>query len=84
MVMHTKQANFTLPVDLLREFRARVPRGQQSRVVAEALRRELSRQKFDQALEVCYGAWKARPHPELSGGTQRYLRRSRRSSRGRK
>jgi hypothetical protein len=79
----TRQANFTLPVDLLEELRRRVPRGDQSRVVGEALRHELARLRFRQALEDSFGAWKAGSHPELARGTRRFLRGLRKSSRTR-
>ena len=80
----TRQANFTLPEDLLEELRKTVPRGEQSRVVGEALRNELKRIKFQKALRKSFGAWKARPHPELARGTRRYVRSLRRSSRPRR
>ncbi len=35
----TKQANFSLPGQLLEELSRQVPKGEQSRVVAEALRK---------------------------------------------
>lgn len=38
-----KQANFMLPVDLIEELRRSVPRREQSKAVAEALRKELKR-----------------------------------------
>lgn len=80
----TRQANFTLPEDLLEELKRTVPRGEQSRVVSEALRNELKRLRFQKALQRSFGAWKAKRHPELAGGTRRYVRRLRRSSRPRR
>ena len=41
-----KQANFALPAELMDELRCTIPRGEQSKVVAEALRKELKRLKF--------------------------------------
>ena len=41
-----KQANFALPAELLDELRRSIPRGEQSKVVAEALWKELKRLKF--------------------------------------
>ena len=79
--METKQANFLLPVELLRELRARVPRGEQSRVVAEALRCELQRRRLREAIDKAYGAWANNPHPELADGVEAYIRRSRSSKR---
>ena len=79
-----RQANFTLPEDLLEELKQTVPRGEQSRVVGEALRNELKRIKFRQALEETFGGWKAEKHPELAKGTRRYVRTLRRSSRSKR
>jgi len=77
----TRQANFTLPEDLLDELRRAVPKGQQSRVVGEALRNELARLRFRQALERSFGAWAASKHPELAKGTGHYVRSLRKPSR---
>jgi hypothetical protein len=77
----TKQANFALPVDLLDELRRTVPRGEQSRVVGEALRNELRRIKFARAVQESFGAWRDEAHPELGRGTRRFVRSVRKSSR---
>jgi hypothetical protein len=77
-----KQANFVLPPELLDELRHTIPRGEQSKVVAEALRKELKRLRFRQALEHTFGAWQEEKHPELEQGTEQFIRGLRRSSRG--
>ncbi len=77
----TRQANFTLPGDLLDELRRTVPKGDQSRVVGEALRNELKRLRFKQALDASFGAWRAGRHPELAGGPRRFIRSLRKSRR---
>ena len=77
----TRQANFTLPEDLLDELRRAVPRGEQSRVVGEALRNELTRIRFRRALDQSFGSWSRSRHPELARGTRPYVRAQRRSSR---
>ncbi len=77
-----RQANFVLPVDLIEDLRRTVPRGEQSRVVAEALRKELKRLRFQRAIKNAFGAWSHEPHPELGAGVDQYLRQVRRSSRG--
>ncbi|MBM3132764.1 MAG: hypothetical protein FJZ95_07015 [Chloroflexi bacterium] len=77
----SKQANFTLPADLIEEMRQIVPRGEQSKVVADALRKELRRLKFRRALEGAFGVWKDAEHPELGEGTDEYIRKLRSSSR---
>jgi Arc/MetJ-type ribon-helix-helix transcriptional regulator len=79
-----KQANFTLPEELLEELKRAVPRGEQSRVVGEALRSELKRIKFRKSLEASFGAWTKERHPELARGTRRFVRSLRRSSRGKR
>lgn len=58
-----------------------VPRGEQSRVVGEALRNELKRIRFRKALVESFGAWKTETHPELEKGTRRFVRSLRRSTR---
>ncbi len=60
-----------LPEDLLEELRRAVPRGEQSRVVGEALRRELTRLRFRTAIEGSFDAWKASKHPELARSSWR-------------
>ncbi len=50
---------------LLEELRRQVPKGEQSRIVAEALRKELLRLRFGRALDNAFGAWKDEDHPEL-------------------
>jgi hypothetical protein len=68
MTTATRQANFLLPDDVIEELKASVPRRQQSKVVAEALRKELKRLKLAKALETSFGAWKEKDHPELKKG----------------
>lgn len=77
----TKQANFTLPEDLLDELKKTVPKGEQSRVVGEALRHELKRIKFKKALQNSFGTWRTTAHPELDKGARRFVRSLRKSSR---
>lgn len=81
MATAARQANFTLPGDLLEELRRTVPKGEQSRVVGAALRSELKRIKFQKAVEASFGTWKAEKHPELAKGTRAFVRSLRRSAR---
>ncbi len=76
-----KQANFMLPVELIEELKRNVPRREQSKVVAEALRKELKRIRFRRALDSSFGAWSEELHPELEKGVDEYVRQMRRSSR---
>lgn len=82
MSISTQQANFILPVDLLKELRRNVPKGEQSKVVSAALRKELKRIEFKAALGECFGAWSKGGHPELKKGIGSYIRSLRYSSRG--
>lgn len=81
MASVARQANFTLPEDLLGELKRTVPKGEQSKVVAQALRNELKRIKFKKALEKSFGAWKAGKHPELAQGSRQLIRSLRKSTR---
>ena len=77
----TRQANFLLPEELVEELRNTVPKREQSKVVAEGLRRELKRLRLLKAIETSFGAWRDEDHPELSEGTEGYVRKIRKSSR---
>ena len=56
------------------ELKRTVPKGEQSKVVGEALRNELKRIKFQKVLEESFGARKGRRHPELAKGASRFVR----------
>ena len=77
----TKQANFLLPEDLIEELRKSVPKREQSKVVAEALKKELKRIKLQDVLQTSFGIWKEKDHPELKRGTKAFIRKLRRSTR---
>lgn len=77
----TKQANFLLPEDLIIELKKTVSKREMSKVVAEALRKELKRIRLQKALQTSFGAWKDKDHPELKGGTEAYIRKLRQSRR---
>lgn len=77
----TRQANFLLPEDLLDELKKTVAKREQSKVVAEALRKELKHMKLKKALQTSFGSWKDKDHPELKGGTDAFVRKLRKSTR---
>lgn len=77
----TKQANFLLPEDLLEELKIVASKRQQSKVVADALRKELKRLRLEKVLNPSFGAWKNNDHPEFKEGTDAYVRRLRKSTR---
>lgn len=72
-----QQANFLIPEDVLTDLRQLVPRGEQSQVVTEALRRELKRRKLKGALESSFGAWGRRKELGSTRSFVRSLRRER-------
>lgn len=76
-----RQANFSIPEDILDDLKKHVARRQQSRFVADALRKELKRLRLLSVLEESFGAWKDADHPELAGGTEEYVRKIRKSTR---
>lgn len=81
MNVATRQANFLLPEDLIEELRKSVPRREQSKVIAEALRKELKRMKLQKALQTSFGAWKDEDRPELQEGTEAFIKSLRKSDR---
>ena len=81
MASTTRQANFTLPEDLLDELKRAVPKGEQSKVVGDALRHELKRIKFKKSLQLSFGAWVKAEHADLAKGARRFVRALRKSSR---
>lgn len=76
-----RQANFLLPEDLLDDLKKSVAKRQQSKLVADALRKELKRLKMEKSLRESFGAWKDKDHPELKKGAEAFVRQSRKSSR---
>jgi hypothetical protein len=81
MASTTKQANFLLPEELLKELKNTVSKRQQSKVVSEALRKELKRLKLAKSLQSSFGAWKEKDHPELREGVSTYVKTIRKSTR---
>lgn len=73
-----QQANFLLPEEVLGDLRRLVPRGEQSQVVTESLRRELKRRKLKTALQKSFGAWGRRRDMGPTRGFVRNLRKERR------
>ena len=76
-----KQANFQIPEDLLNQLRETVGKGELSRFVSQALKRELQRLRQLKAIDETFGAWKGGEHPELAVGVDRFVRNIRKSTR---
>ena len=81
MTVLARQANFMIPDDLLNELKQLVGQRQQSRFVAEAVRKELQRERMKNALKTSFGAWKDEDHPELQDGVDHFVRNQRKSTR---
>jgi hypothetical protein len=81
MTVAARQANFMIPEDLLSDLKELVGQRQQSRFVAEALRKELQRERMKTALNLSFGVWKDEDHPELQDGVETYVRSQRTSTR---
>ena len=81
MSVAVRQAIFMLPDDLLNELKQLDGQRQQSCFVAEAVRKELQREKMKSALQASFSAWKDEDHSELQEGVEPYVRSQRRSSR---
>ena len=79
-----KQANFQIPEDLLNQLRETVDKGELSRFVSGALKRELQRLRQLTAIDETFGAWKGGEHPELATGVDRFVRKVRKSTRGKR
>jgi hypothetical protein len=78
--MHTHRAHILLPEDLVQEIDALVgPRGR-SAFLVETARNEVRRQKLLQFLNSKEPAWKDEDHPELHGGSAKWMRKLRAES----
>ena len=50
-------------------------------MVAEAIKKELKRIKLERTLDESFGIWNDNNHPELGEGTDKYIRKLRKSTR---
>ncbi|MDE2321080.1 MAG: hypothetical protein KGL31_04075 [candidate division NC10 bacterium] len=64
--MQKMKMQVVFPRDLLREVDQVVSRRKRSEFIVEATRKELRRQRLEQAMEKAAGAWSDEGHPELS------------------
>lgn len=81
----TRRINVTLPVTLLDEFRALVPKRQRNEFIVAVLAQELQRLKLEQVLQESSGSWPAQDYPALAtpAGVDAYIREMRASYRPR-
>lgn len=60
--------SITLPANVVKDLRRRVPSQKRGRFVAQAVERELQRLRLQEALLASAGAWSDADHPELADG----------------
>ena len=77
----TKRINVTLPLTLLEELRAFIPKRQRNQFIVSALTREIDRFKLQQALRESRGSWSTEDYPALATATdiETYVRELRAS-----
>jgi len=76
--MTWRQVNVAFPEPLYQQFVRLVPAGRRTRFLTELAEAGLQQLKLRKALDDTYGAWSREEHPELKGGSERYLRKQRR------
>jgi len=81
--MGGKRAHIILPDELATEIDDLVGKRGRSRFIVGAASAEVRRRLQLKALEKAAGSWKDRNHPELKGGTRRWVSRMRRESEAR-
>lgn len=72
-----KQAQFLLPLQLIREFQKYVPKEEQAIIVMDAMDKELKRRKLKSALNSAFGIWKDRKDIKNTRSYVRSLRKER-------
>jgi hypothetical protein len=78
--MRYKRAHVLLPDDLAREIDAIAGRRGRSKFLVETAREAVRRRKLLEFLKSDEPAWKDGDHPELRGGSAKWVRRLRRES----
>ncbi|MCP4357485.1 MAG: hypothetical protein GY796_05635 [Chloroflexi bacterium] len=64
----SKRINVTIPISLLEELKAFVPKRQRNQFIVSALAQEVRRLKLQNALQESSGSWTAQDYPELATG----------------
>ncbi len=62
----SKRINVTVPISLLEELQAFVPKRQRNQFIVSALSEKMRRLKLLQALQKSSGSWAAQDYPELA------------------
>ena len=74
-----RRINVTFPTELLTLLDSIVPSRERNRFIVEATERSLRRERLRQALEISFGTWSAKDHPDLTTAEDidQYIRRLR-------
>lgn len=72
-----KKIHVLVPEGLAKQVDKFVGKKRRSRFITEAVRKEVQRLNFLKAVRETAGAWKDKDHPELKGGTDRWVRKLR-------
>lgn len=78
--MNTKRTHVVIPEQLVKEIDALVGNRQRSSFLKQAAERELMRLRQLKALKSSAGSWKDSDHPELRGGSAKWVRAMRREN----
>lgn len=71
------RAHVVIPEELVREIDRSVGKRKRSLFIEEAARKELQRLRQLSAVRKLKGSWKDEDHPEMKGGTDKWVRRMR-------
>jgi hypothetical protein len=77
----TQRINITVPIALLDELRAFVPKRQRNQFIVAALTQEIRRLKLEHSLQASSGSWSTQDYPALATTTdvEAYVREMRAS-----
>jgi hypothetical protein len=82
-IMSARRTHIIIPEPLVNEIDRLVGKRGRSEFLAQAAEKELRRLQQIRALESVAGVWKDKDHPELKGGTARWVKELRKESEGR-
>ncbi|MCD6318301.1 hypothetical protein J7M02_04470 [Candidatus Aerophobetes bacterium] len=69
-----KRTHVVVPEELVKEIDRISGKRKRSQFITQAVRKEIRRLKFLQAVKETAGAWKDEDHPELKGGIDKWVR----------
>jgi hypothetical protein len=78
--MSHQRAHVVIPTELVKEIDDVVGQRKRSQFLVAAAERELQRLKQLAAIESCAGGWGRQRHPELAGGSTRFVKKLRKES----